>query len=377
MSHAHTTEAVSPLELFFDLVFAFGMSQLSHHLLAHLSWHALAETVVLLLATFSAWSYVSWAATLTSISRRATRSKLLVAMAVILFMNAGIGAAFGAHPWAFVLPFVLVQLGGTLWTAFTSNAALFRDHFMRTFVWLALTAPLWLLGAWTDSATRLWWWAAAAAIDLLGTLLAHPLPGRNLASDNVPFDWEHMLERGRLLFIIALGETVMTTGAAIADAPKTPLTVLTGLAALGISTALWAITFGRTEKIAARHLEEARNPIRASMLSINSLPGLLLGLVLLAVGAEQAVAHAHAEHASGATWLLFGGPLVVIATQGFYQRRATGHFSLLRLLVCGALLLVGVACLLLGVAPWLALVLVAALVGIFAVLDIGAAEQGG
>lgn len=375
MSHNHSTEAVSPLELFFDLVFAFGMTQLSHHLNAHLSWHGFAETVVLLLAIFSAWSYVSWTATITSISRRTTQTKVLVAMAVILFMNAGVGEAFTDHPWAFVVPFLLVQLGGTFWTRLTSNDPLFREHFTRTLVWLVLSAPLWLLGAWSSEETRLWWWGAAALIDLAGTLLAHPLPGRNLASDHVPFDWEHMLERGRLLFLIALGETVMTTGAAIEEAPKSLLTIVTGLSALGITTALWAMTFGRTEKIAARHLEETHDPIRASMLSINSLPGLLLGLVLFAVGAEQAVAHVHAEHVNGVTLLLVGGPLVVIATQGLYQWLATRHFSQLRMLVCVGLLIALIAALVLGLAPWITLILAAIFVGIFAVLDIAAVNK--
>ncbi len=83
---------VTPLELFFDLVFVFGVSQLSHHLLHGFSWRGAAETLVMLVAILPVWSYTSWAATMIRADRSRTRWMVLTVMLVGLFM---IGS--GAH----------------------------------------------------------------------------------------------------------------------------------------------------------------------------------------------------------------------------------------------------------------------------------------
>lgn len=209
---------------------------------------------------------------------------------------------------------------------------------------------------------------AAAAIDLMGTLLAHPAPGRKLHSENVGFDGEHMLERGRLMFIIALGETVLTTGTAIAAAPKTWLTAVTGAVAFGITAALWALAFGGTDRVVVRYLEETRNPIRAAMLTINSLPVMMLGLILLAVASEQVITHPYGHGSSPLNLLLFGGPLLVIGVQVFYQWKVTRQWPRGRLLTCLALLVAGWVTV--SAPPLVSLVLAGAVTGAFVLLDL-------
>src|SRR5512132_3076503 len=96
-------DAVSPLELFFDLVFVFAVSQLSHHLLDHLTWRCAAETLVPLVAVLRAWSGTSFEATLLNVGRSPTQWMLLAVMLVGLFMNAAIQDSFDAGGWAFVI----------------------------------------------------------------------------------------------------------------------------------------------------------------------------------------------------------------------------------------------------------------------------------
>ena len=103
-------EGVSPLELFFDLVFVFAVSQLSAYLLARVTWRTAAESAVMLVAVFGVWAYTSFEATLLHTSRSYTRKMLVVVALVGLFMNAAIGHAFGDGSWAFVIPFLLIQL---------------------------------------------------------------------------------------------------------------------------------------------------------------------------------------------------------------------------------------------------------------------------
>lgn len=81
---------VTPLELFFDLVFVFGVSQLSRHLLTYLSWRGAAETLVMLLAIFAVWFTTSWSATMIRADRSRTRWLVLGVMLLGLFMNAAV-----------------------------------------------------------------------------------------------------------------------------------------------------------------------------------------------------------------------------------------------------------------------------------------------
>ena len=359
---------VTPLELFFDLVFVFAVSQLSHHLLEYPSWRGAAETLVLLLAVFAVWFHTSWAATMIPVDRPQTLWMILAVMLLSLFMNASVTGAFAASGWAFVAPFLLAQLGRTFWTLANAPDPVFRDHFFRTLLWLIAASPLWIAGAAASPEARLPWWAAAAGLDLIGTLLAHPVPGRWLRSENVEFEGAHMLERCRLFLIIALGETVLTTGVAIAAAPVTPMTVLTGTAALAGTVALWALGFLRAERLTLQHLEETSDPVYASRHAVNALMGMVAGLIPVAVANEMVIAHPH-EHTSAAlSLLLYGGPILFLVAQGWYLWAVVPRVRpRLRLVGSAALVLVGFVAL--AVPPYVALILVAASLTTMALLD--------
>lgn len=178
---------VTPLELFFDLVFAFAISQLSQHLLTHLSWRGAAETLVMLVAIFAAWFTTSWSATIIRADQSRTRWLMLTVMLLGLFMNAAVTRAFTTSGWAFVIPMLVIQLGRAVWTFANSSDPILREHYFRTILWLIATTPLWIAGAAVHAEVRLLWWALAAAIDEVGRWLAHPIPGRKLHSENVAF----------------------------------------------------------------------------------------------------------------------------------------------------------------------------------------------
>ncbi|CAL9348389.1 low temperature requirement protein A [Streptomyces albus] len=107
---ARLRRAISPLELFFDLVFVFAVGQLAAHLHEELSWRGAAETAVMLVAVMSTWALTSFDATFLDIERLRTRQLVLVVMALGLFMNAQIPHAFDDRPWAFAVPLVAIVL---------------------------------------------------------------------------------------------------------------------------------------------------------------------------------------------------------------------------------------------------------------------------
>ncbi len=367
LKHMHERKyEVTPLELLFDLVFAFALSQLSHHLLTHLSWRGAVETLVMLLAIFAVWFTTSWSATLMRADQSRTWWLVLAVMLLGLFMNASVTRAFTSSGWAFVIPLLLTQLGRTVWTLVNSTDAVLREHYFRTLLWLIATTPLWITGAAENPEARALWWALAAGIDQIGRWLAHPIPGRRLRSENVEFDADHMLERCRMFLLIALGETVVTTGMAIAEASLTVMTLATGTFALTGTVALWALSFGRSHRLIIQHLEKTSDPIRASRHAVNALTVMVAGLIAVAVANKEVIAHPQGQTSLALSLLLAGGPILFVAAQGWYLWAVPKVRSQLHVIGGLALLLVGLATP--AAPPYIALLLVGAGVSTLAIL---------
>src|SRR5262245_8213249 len=121
-SHLRDTSAkadhsVSPLELFFDLVFVFAVTQLSHYLLAHHSVAGALQTLVMFLAVWWAWIYTAWATNWLDPNRAPVRIALLIVMLLSMVMSSAIPGAFGDLGLAFALSYAAIQVGRTAYTA--------------------------------------------------------------------------------------------------------------------------------------------------------------------------------------------------------------------------------------------------------------------
>jgi low temperature requirement protein LtrA len=253
--------------------------------------------------------------------------------------------------------------------------AVFRDHFFRTLLWLIATSPLWIAGAAASPEACLLWWAAAAGLDVIGVWLAHPVPGRRLHSENVEFEGTHMLECCRLFLIIALGETVLTTDVAIAAATVTPMTVVTGTAALAGTVALWALAFGGAGRLVVRHVEETSDPVRATRHAGNALLAMVAGLIAVAVANEMAIAHPHGHASAALSLLLFGGPVLFVVAQGWYLW-VVPHVRPRPRVIIGGAALVAVGFVASAAPPYVALVLAGATLVTLAVLGGVAGPRG-
>lgn len=338
---------VSPLELFFDLVFVLAIGQLTHQLVTHLTWRGAAETLVTLVAVCGVWTFTSFEVTLLDIERTGTRLVTVMVMIFGLFMNAGITHAFDDSPWLFVVPMLAALVGPGCYAALTSPSRELRRHFSRVLIWIAASTPFWVIGGARSPGDRIWWWAVAACIDLVGTWTAHPLPGRTIRTQHLPFDADHMLERMRLFLIILLGETVLALGRAISDHHSDTLTLALALGGFVALLCLWAVYFGRDEHLVVSHLATADDPIGIVHVGINVVYGVVAGLVMLAAGSELVLAHAHDQRAGAAGALVLLGPVVYLLAQAIYFRVGPGTAWVPRVL--------GAALLAAGAAPayWL------------------------
>ncbi|MFD5176921.1 low temperature requirement protein A [Nocardia sp. NPDC058379] len=366
--NAHSTpraRAVSPLELFFDLVFVLALGQLTHHFVAHLTWRGAAETLVALIAVVGIWTFTTFEVTMLDIERRGTQVVTVVVMGLGLFANAGIAHAFDDSPWLFVVPMLAALIGPSAYATLTAPNPPLRAHFGRVLLWFVVSTPFWLVGAALSPDARLGCWAVAAAIDLIGTWLAHPLPGHRMRSGALTFDAEHIVERMRLFLIIMLGETVLTLGRVITDHHDDALTLTLALGFFLALVCLWQMYFARAEQQVVDQLTGSTDPIAAVHRGLSAIYGVVAGLVVFAAGAETLLADAHAPAARTAGVLVLVGPAVYLLSQAFYFRRETGTGWIPR--VVGAVVLCLAAIAAYWLPAWLVVLTLVLILGALAV----------
>jgi low temperature requirement protein LtrA len=335
---------VSPLELFFDLVYVFAISQLSHHLLGHVDLRTGAETVVMALAVFYAWYMVAWGANWLAPDPLPVRAALVGGMFASLLMSVAIADAFDGRAWLFVTGYLLLQIGRCAFLIVALRGRPQSEHFINDLVWELLAGAFWVAGALTDSDARLVLWGVAVACTYAGVWSVHWLPdrGRRIDLGHTDIAGGHLVERFRLFFIIVLGETVLTMGTAFTDEPFG----VERLVALGIgftgTVALWWCYFERTEGIGVRAAETADDAGAVGWLGTWTLTLIVLALIGIAVGDELAIADPGDDATLGFTVLTFGGPALFLLAQLLFQRSATGHVARSRPLGLAALAILAV-----------------------------------
>jgi low temperature requirement protein LtrA len=199
---------VTPLELFFDLVYVFAVGQLSHHLLEHVDLRTGAETAIMALAVIYAWYMATWAANWLEPDRLPVRLYLVGLMFASLLMSAAIPDAFDGRAWLFVTGYLLLQVGRSAFLIIALRGRALGEHFVNDLVWELLAGVLWVAGAVADGDARLVLWGLAVAATYAGVAALHWLPGRGQRVDleHSEIAGGHLVERFRLFFIIALGE---------------------------------------------------------------------------------------------------------------------------------------------------------------------------
>ena len=337
--------AVSPIELFFDLVYVFAVGELSHHLLEHVDLRTGAETVVMALAVFYAWYMTAWGVNWLEPDRLAVRVLLVGLMFASLLMSVGIADAFDGRAWLFVTGYLLLQVGRSAFLIVALRGRALGEHFVNVLVWELLAGVLWVAGAIADADARLVLWGIAVVVAYGGAWALHWLPGRGqrIAIEHTEIAGGHLVERFRLFFIILLGESVLTMGTAFTDEPFELDRLLALMIGFTGTVALWWCYFQRAEAVGAEAAERAEDAGAIGLWGTWTLTLVVLALIGIAVGDELAIAHPGDEPTLGFTILTFGGPAVFLLAQILFLRKALGHVPLSRPLGLAALALLAVA----------------------------------
>ncbi|HWI11381.1 MAG TPA: low temperature requirement protein A, partial [Burkholderiaceae bacterium] len=233
-------------ELFFDLIYAFAITQLSHRLLEQLTPLGALQTLVLWFAVWLGWQYTCWVTNWFNPENLRMRLMLFALMLLGLAMGATIPAAFAGAGLAFAACYAAIQVGRTLFVLLNLRAApALRPNFRRIMGWVCISAALWIAGGLSDGSTRLTLWIAAVASEYLAPMIGFALPvlGRSRTSEWT-IEGGHLAERNQLFVMIALGESILATGASFSQSPHLDAPTLIALAvAFAGSVAMWWIYF--------------------------------------------------------------------------------------------------------------------------------------
>ncbi len=201
-------------ELFFDLVYVFAVTQLSHHLLVHLDWSGAAQTAFMLVAVYWAWNYTTWMTNWFDPDTAPVRLVLVFVMLASLLMSVAIPDGFGEHALLFACAYSGLQIGRNAFVVAVTPRGRFNQNFRQILAWSILSAPLWVAGGIVDSEALRWaLWLGALALDLAAPLATYWLPGVGATPmSQWQIEGAHFGERFQLFVIIALGESIVLAG---------------------------------------------------------------------------------------------------------------------------------------------------------------------
>lgn len=322
------------VELFFDLVFVFAITQLSHTLLAHLTWLGVLQAAILLGALWWAWIDTSWITNWLDPDRAPVRIMLFLLMGAGLVMSTSLPDAFGDKGLIFACAFASIQVGRGLFTlrAVRRDETL-RRNFQRICVWAGAGAALWIAGGLLDGQTRLILWLIAVAGEFAAPACYFWVPGLGRSHTA---DWEvegaHMAERVGLFIIICLGESVLVTGATFSGLGWTPPVLAAFATAFVATLAMWWIWFSKAHDAASEVIVHASDTGRVARRAYTYAPILVVaGVVVTAVGDEMSLSHPGGAVAFPMAAVLIGGPLLFLIGAQAFKLAAFGMWSPSRL----------------------------------------------
>ena len=340
MGEAHEVEVareseqkVTPLELFFDLVFVFAITQVTQFMADDPSWAGLARGTLILAAIWWAWVGYAWLTNAVNPDEGIARIVVFVAMTGMLLCALAIPGAFADDALLFASAYAVVRVVQLVLYAYGSD-----DPDMRRSVFILARSSLISCGllfaaAAFDGTGQGLFWLAAMVIDFGGPAL-FGVAGWKVAPS-------HFAERHGLIVIVALGESIVALGLGAQDIALTAGPILA--AALGVAAVacLWWAYFDVVALVAERKLHELRgverNRLARDSYSFLHLP-MILGIVLLALGVKKTLAHVDDPLKVEMAFALMGGAAIYLLAHVAFRLRTTRTWSVRRVVAAVVLL---------------------------------------
>ena len=342
---------VTPLELFFDLVFVFALTQVTAYMGDVLSWHGVLRGVLIVMLLWWSWTGYAWIANLVSPDQPQIKLVMLISMAAMFLMALCIPEAFDDAPGGLSGPIVLAIcyfifriMHLVLFLILSQNDPGLRQQVLRFAPSVLGGTALLLVASGFDGWTQTALWIAALAADYIGTALGGasgwrlPAPG-------------HFAERHGLIVIVALGESIVAIGVGVAQRPISVPIIVASILGLLLASVMWWAYFDVSALQGEHALRsepiETRPRLGRNAFSFDHLP-LVVGIVLTALGIKKVLEyvsdtshHTLADPLTGvALGALVGGVVIYLLGHVLFKWQTVHSVSVVRLATAGALLLV-------------------------------------
>src|SRR6266702_3772996 len=323
---------VTNAELFFDLVFVFAVTQLSHTLLGRFTPLGAVQVTLLFLGVWWVWVYTTWITNWLNPDLTPVRLLLFVLMLGGLVLSTSIPSAFESRGLWFSITYAVMQVGRAsfLLVATPPERTLARHNAIRILVWLSVSAIFWVAGGFAEGPPRLWLWGVALTIEYISPAVRFWTPGLGASSVEAwRVEGSHMAERCAGFIIIALGEAIVVDGATFADLTWTTENVSAFLSAFVGSIAMWWIYFHKGAEAGSELISKSAEPGRLARLAYTYLHMPIIAVIILSAVADELVL----KHPSGHTDLktvlsAIGGPLLFLVGTILFKLDIRGFLQL-------------------------------------------------
>ena len=335
--HSRVTNA----ELFFDLVFVFAVTQVSHTLLGRFTPLGVLQVTLLFLAVWWVWVYTTWITNWLDPDRTPVRILLFLLMLGGLVLSTSIPQAFEGRGIWFASAYAAMQVGRTLFllASIPSTQASSRMNAVRILVWLSTSALFWISGGLAEGQTRLELWIVALVIEYLSPAARFWVPGLGMSSIG---DWAveggHMAERCAGFIIIALGEAIVVNAATFADLAWTHENVTAFASAFLSSIAMWWIYFHRGAEAGSEMISKSAESGRVARLAYTYLHmPIVAGIIVTAVADELVLSHPSGHSDAKTVLSAIGGPLLFLIGTILFKHTVRGWLQLSHIVGIAAL----------------------------------------
>src|SRR5215218_3173332 len=336
-------QRVTPLELFFDLVFVFDLTQVTGFLSNHLTWVRMLQGAALLAALWSSWAVYSWLTNAVP-AEEVIPARLVIfcAMAAMFVASLAVPDAFGHYGVIFGSAYLVVQLlQVVLYALATGREPDQRRAILRLAPGYVGAPALLIVAGFLDGFAQGALWAVALAIDY-GVAVVRGVSGFRVYAG-------HFVERHGLVVIIALGESIVAAGVGASGLALGVKVLVAAVLGIALAAALWWAYFDLVALYAERRLSAAQGEERARLArdsySLLHLP-MVAGIIFIALGIKQTLSHVGDPLGTIPAVALCGGVALYLLGLNAFRLRGVGSVSVPRLVVtilCLALISVAVS----------------------------------
>ena len=316
-----SVQRVTNIELFFDLVYVFAITQLSHYLLGHADLRGALRAGLLLLMVWLVWAYTTWVTNWLDPDLMAVRLLLVALMLASLALSVSLPRAFEDLGLWVGGAYAVQQIGRTVFMMIALRGNPLEANFQRILSWCVASSAFAIAGGLAHGNARGLLWLGSVCIDLLGGLVGFYTPGLGRSRTS---DWTiaggHFAERCQAFVLIALGESIVIIGATLTEKPVSAANVTAFVVAFVGSVALWWIYFDQSADAAAAKIARSADPGALGRSAYHLIhPVMVAGIIVAAAADQKVLSEPGATASTASAWMILGGPALFLAGHAAFK----------------------------------------------------------